>query len=65
MKLQTLEGIDKTMGGRPKTQFPKRRHSFYLNAKESELLKEYVSDNEVTVSQLVRSLINKVIKNET
>jgi hypothetical protein len=64
MKLQTLEGVGKTMGGRPKTQSPKRRHSFYLNAKESELLKIYVNDNEVTVSQFVRSLINGVINSK-
>jgi len=61
MKLQTLEGIDKAMGGRPKTQSPKRRHSFYLNAKESALLKQYTRDKDISVSELVRELIKKIV----
>tara|TARA_B100000809_G_C14844693_1_gene426079 strand:- start:119 stop:307 length:189 start_codon:yes stop_codon:yes gene_type:complete len=62
MKLQTLEGLDKAIGGRPKAPTSKRRHSFYLNAKESELLKVYVRDNDTTVSELVRGMLKPMLK---
>jgi|TARA_R110001583_G_scaffold59932_9_gene178461 hypothetical protein len=62
MKLQTLDGIDKTMGGRPTIQFSKRRHSFYLNPKESELLKEYSRKHDITVSELVRKMIKQIVE---
>ena len=62
MKLQTLEKVDKAIGGRPKAPASKRRHSFYLSAKESELLQKYVRDNDITVSAVVRGLIKPILK---
>lgn len=62
MNLQTLTSLEKSIGGRPKTTSPKRRHSFYLHPKESELLKEYSRKNDITVSELVRNLIKQVVK---
>jgi len=65
MKLQTLEGLDKAIGGRPKAPASKRRHSFYLSAKESELLKKYAHDNDITVSAIVRTLIKPILSDNT
>lgn len=65
MKLQTLDGLEKSIGGRPKILESKRRHSFYLNAKESELMKIYVVDNDTTVSEVVRNLIKPMLKTNT
>lgn len=62
MKLQTLSGVDEAIGGRPKSQSPKQRHSFYLNAKESAFLKEYAQQNDITVSELVRILLQRFFK---
>jgi hypothetical protein len=62
MKLQTLEGLDKAIGGRPKTPNSKSRHSFYLSAREYELLKIYVRDNDTTISEIVRNLIKPILK---
>jgi len=62
MKLQTLEEIEKTLCGRPKTSAPKRRHSFYLSTKESELLKNHVRDNDTTVSEIIRNLVKPLLK---
>jgi len=65
MKLQTLESLESSIGGRPKTLNPKQRHTFYLNQKESELLTVYVSDNDTTVSGLVRKLIKQIVEGNT
>jgi hypothetical protein len=62
MKLQTLESLEASLAGRPKTANPKRRHTFYLNPKESELLKAYIRDNDITVSELVRNLIKQIVE---
>ncbi len=62
MKLQTLESLENSIGGRPKALAPKRRHTFYLNQKESELLKAYVRDKDITVSELVRNLIKQIVE---
>jgi hypothetical protein len=62
MKLQTLENIEQSMGGRPKALATKQRHTFYLNQKESELLKAYVRDKDITVSELVRNLIRQIVE---
>ena len=62
MNLQTLTSLEKSIGGRPKTTAPKRRHSFYLSAKESELLKNHVRDNDTTVSEIVRNLVKSILK---
>jgi hypothetical protein len=62
MKLQTLSGIDKSIGGRPKAQSQKRRHAFYLSESESELLKSYSLENDIAVSELVRHLVKQILK---
>lgn len=62
MKLQTLSGIDKSIGGRPKADSQKRRHAFYLSETESELLKLYAFKNDVSVSALVRDLVKQTLK---
>lgn len=65
MKLQTLESLENSIGGRPKTTNPKRRHTFYLNPKESELLKAYARDQDITVSELVRNFIKRTVEVKT
>jgi hypothetical protein len=65
MKLQTLEKLDKAIGGRPKAPASKRRHSFYLGAREYELLKIYVHENDTTVSDMVRNLIKPMLEGNT
>ena len=62
MKLQTLESLEASLAGRPKALATKRRHSFYLNPKESELLKAYALDKDITVSELVRNLIKQIVE---
>ena len=62
MKLQTLESLKQSIGGRPKALATKRRHTFYLNHKEFELLKAYALDKDITVSGLVRNLIKQVVE---
>jgi len=62
MKLQTLSDIEQSFGGRPKSSSPKMRHSFYLSQEESELLKEYATNNDFSVSEMVRRLIRPLIK---
>lgn len=62
MKLQTLSDIEQSFGGRPKTSDLKVRHSFYLNQEESELLKNYATKNDFSVSEMVSRLIRPIIK---
>ena len=62
MKLQTLEKLDKAIGGRPKAPASKRRHSFYLSPREYELLKIYAHENDTTVSEIVRNLVKPILK---
>ncbi|PKH31457.1 hypothetical protein [Shewanella sp. ALD9] len=65
MKLQTLKSLEDSIGGRPKTLAPKQRHTFYLNPKESKLLKAYARDKDICVSQLVRNLIKELVEVNT
>jgi len=62
MKLQTLESLKQSIGGRPKALATKQRHTFYLSPKESELLKAYIRDNDITVSGFVRNLIKQIVE---
>jgi len=51
MKLQSLASLEQSIVRRPKTPTPKRRHTLYLNPNESELLKAYTCDKDITVSE--------------
>lgn len=62
MKLETLNEIEKSIGGRPKSPNPKVRLSFYLSTTEAEELKIYVVKNDLTVSEMVRSLVRTLFK---
>lgn len=62
MKLQTLESLKQSIGGRPKSQNAKCRHTFYLSPKESELLKAYTRDKDITVSEFVRNWIKRIVE---
>jgi len=62
MKLQSLKGLEKSIGGRPKSQNKKHRHAFYLSEHESESLKLYAFENDITVSELVRNLVKQTLK---
>lgn len=60
MKLQSLKGLEKSIGGRPKSQQQKRRHTFYLSESESETLKSYSLENDITISELVRNKLKSM-----
>ena len=65
MKLETLNEIEKSIGGRPKSANPKVRLSFYLSPCEAEQLKMYVVKSDSTVSEIVRRLIRSLINSHT
>lgn len=66
MKLQTLEGVGKTMGGRPKMKLHKKkvRLSFYLDIGEVQQLKNHAEANDKTMSQVVRDALKVMILKE-
>jgi hypothetical protein len=63
MKLQSLKGLEKSIGGRPKSGNTKVRLSFYMSIDESEKLKIYADKNDYSVSAMVREIVNRLIKN--
>lgn len=64
MKMQTLEALDKAVGGRSKMRLRRKmvRLSFYLGVRETENLKAYVDSHEVSISELVRARLKPLLK---
>ena len=61
MALQTLKEIEDAIGGRPPLANKKLRLSFYLNEKETQKLKAYTLENDISVSSLVRDLLKPLL----
>ena len=65
MTIQTLEELQRSIGGRPKFKLQRKkvRLSFYLDIREAQKLKECAEASGKTVSQAVRdSLKDKILK---
>lgn len=62
MKLQTFSDVQKSLRGRPKSGNSKVRLSFYLNQEDFDLLKVYVTKNDLCVSEMVRNLVKPLLK---
>lgn len=63
MKLQTLEEVEKSVGGRPprKKGHKSERLTFYLPLKEAEQLREIAESTDQTVSQILRRLVRDFV----
>ena len=62
MKIQTLKEIEDAIGGRKETGNRKVRLTFYLNSSEARLIKDYASEQDKSISQIVRSSLKKLIQ---
>jgi hypothetical protein len=62
--MQTLEELQHSIGGRPKFKLRRKkvRLSFYLDIRETELLKAHAEANDKTISKVVRESLQIVIK---
>ncbi|WP_182218780.1 hypothetical protein, partial [Colwellia sp. BRX8-3] len=60
MKIQTLKEIEHSIGDRAKSDNRKVRLTFYLNPSEARFLKDYASNNDQSISEVVRRLLKKV-----
>jgi len=67
MKMQTLEELQHSIGGRPKftLQRKKVRLSFYLDIREAQRLKEHAEDSDKTLSQVVREALKITLNTGT
>lgn len=63
MKMQTLEELQHSIGGRPKMKLRRKkvRLSFYLDISETERLKEHAEVNGKTLSQVVRESLKNIV----
>lgn len=59
MKLQTLEEIEHSIGGRPRSKSAKVRIDFYVNEEDATKLKQQAVTKGLALSQLVRSVIRE------
>lgn len=63
MKMQTLEELQHSIGGRPKFKLQRKkvRLSFYLDIREAQRLKDHAEVNEKTVSQVARESLKALL----
>jgi hypothetical protein len=61
MKIQTLKEIEHSISGRTKSDNRKVRLTFYLNPSEARILKDYASNNDQSISEIVRLSLKKWI----
>ncbi len=59
MPLQTLDEIEQSIGGRPHKSQPKVRLSVYLSPPEARQLQSESDHQDVSISQVIRSLIHQ------
>lgn len=65
MKLQTLDEVEHSIGGRPsQLAKPKVRMSFYMLQSEADQLKAKALCNDLTISQIMRSLARSYLLHE-
>jgi len=64
MNMQTLAELEHAIGGRPKMKLRKKkvRLSFYLDLRESQLLKNLADEKDKTTSQIVRESLKSLLK---
>lgn len=64
MKMQTLEELQHSIGGRPKFKLQRKkvRLSFYLDIREAQRLKDHAEANDNTLSQAVRETLKAILK---
>jgi hypothetical protein len=63
MKMQTLDELEHSVGGRPKFKLRRKkvRVSFYLGLEEAENLKEYADNHDKSTSQIVRESLKTLL----
>ena len=64
MTMQTLEELQHSIGGRPKFKLRRKkiRLSFYLDIRETELLKAYAEASDKTLSKVVRESLKPLFQ---
>lgn len=62
MKIQTLQEIEDSIGGRAKTGNRKVRLTFYLSPSEASELKQFSLTEDKSISEIVRSSLKKWMK---
>lgn len=62
--MQTLEELQHSIGGRPKFKLQRKkvRLSFYLDIRETQLLKNHANANDKTLSQVVRESLTSLLE---
>jgi len=61
MKLQTLEDVERSIGGRPRQPQIKVRQSLYITEDESQRLKALAEQDAVSLSQLLRTVVRRYL----
>ena len=64
MTMQTLEELQRSIGGRPKFKLQRKkvRLSFYLDIREAQQLKDHAEVTDNTLSQVVRESLSSLLK---
>ena len=63
MNLKPFTDIEKTIGGRPKSDETKVRLSFYVSQVEADQLKTTAQETACSVSQIVRLIVRNFLSN--
>jgi len=61
MKLQTLDEVERAIGGRPRLAQTKVRQSLYVTVQESERLRDLAEQRGLPISQLLRSIVKRYL----
>lgn len=62
MKLQTLDEIERSIGGRPKVKNTKVRIDFYMLQNDADKLKQLAENKGLALSQFVRSVMRDFLE---
>lgn len=62
MKLQTLEEVETSIGGRPKLIDKAARMTFFVSDSEARQLKKIAVESDRTISQIIRMLVKGYLR---
>ncbi|HEY9029761.1 MAG TPA: ribbon-helix-helix domain-containing protein [Kangiella sp.] len=61
MKIQSLDELEHSIGGRPRTDNKKTRIVFYIDKKDHALLREYAQEFDIPISEIARNAVKAII----
>lgn len=62
MKIQTLDELEHSIGGRPELEHKKKRIVFYISPHDHLQLKQLSKEMDIPISEIVRNAIKNILQ---